>query len=208
MWYWKRTDWLPRVQFCSEVVVAFTPTISGLKAAGLHVSKEEKDLFGQVGTNNYYSSAVRAKQFPSGISLWGAKPNPLTPVEPEGQPVYFKNLQPGSDVVSGWSWDKYRKKTDKKSSRKKLLDTLSMFNKDPRDVNMESMEVMSDDILAFERVMDYFPHLDTDVLKSGWYERFNALQGKQHTYYATTLSGFEMIEFAVRAGQDMGNYIS
>jgi hypothetical protein len=206
--YWKRTEWLPRVQSCSEVVVAFTPTVSALKTAGFQLSKKEKELFELVGTDNYYSSAVRAKQFPNGISLWGAKPNALTPVEPEGQPVYFKNLMEGSDVVSGWSWDKYRKTPDEKKSKKQLLDTLSKFNKDPREVNMESMQVSEKDILAFMRVIDYFPHLDPDALKAGWYKRFNALQGKQGTYYATTLSGFEMIEFAVRAGQEIGNSIS
>src|SRR5687768_12235214 len=97
VFYWKKNDYLPRVQYCSEVVIAFTPTVSALKAAGLHMSREEKDLFRLVGTDNYYSSAVRARLFPYGISLWGEKPNALTPVEPEGQPVYFKNLQQGSN---------------------------------------------------------------------------------------------------------------
>jgi hypothetical protein len=188
-------------------VVAFTPTVTALKNAGINLSKEEKDLFGKVGTDNYWSSAIRAKQFPAGISLWGEKPNALIPVEPEGQPVYFKNLQPGSDVVSTWSWDKYRKEPNQAQSKKDLIETMSKFNKDPRNPDMQSQEVTSSDVLAFEYITDYFPHIDPGDLKTGWYDRFNALQGKQGTYYATTLSGFEMIEFAIRAGQEIGNSI-
>jgi hypothetical protein len=49
----------------------------------------------------------------------------------------------------------------------------------------------------------YFPHFDRRELERGFYAKFNALQGQNNTYYASGLNGFEIVEFAIRAGRDV-----
>jgi hypothetical protein len=195
------------VQRCSNIILAFPPTLSALKSAALTLSPEEETLFGQVGVHNYFSSAVRMTQVPSNVSFLAKKPSPITPVEPDGQPVYFQPLHPNSGIVNVWSWDKYRKQPDEKRARGLLLETLSKFNKDPHNVQQASDPVTEMDVIGWSGVLDYFPHVDSEALRDGWYDKFNKLQGSQQTYYASGLNGFEIVEFAIRAGQDMATYL-
>ena len=79
---------------------------------------------------------------------------------------------------------------------------MSKINSDPRDPSAQPKPVTDKDVLAF-RKNAYFPHFDSAQLAGGWYDKFNALQGKKGTYYASGLNGFETVEFAVRAGLDV-----
>lgn len=85
---------------------------------------------------------------------------------------------------------------------KLLLETFSKFNRDPRDMTAVKKPVKPDDVLGFTKT-DYFPHFDVEQLKNGWYEKYNALQGKQKTYYTSGLNGFETVEFAIRGANDL-----
>ena len=46
-------------------------------------------------------------------------------------------------------------------------------------------------------------HICREQLEHGFYAGFNALQGHKNTYYVSGLNGFETVEFAIRAGQDV-----
>lgn len=83
---------------------------------------------------------------------------------------------------------------------------LSKLDKDPSDPSAVSKPVTDKEVLAFVK-HDYFPHFGTADLKSGAYGKFNDLQGKKGTYYASGLNGVETVEFAIRAGVDVvANY--
>ena len=43
---------------------------------------------------------------------------------------------------------------------------------------------------------DYFPHVDCDDLKDGFYEKLEAIQGDHRTYYTGGLLNFELVENA------------
>ena len=43
----------------------------------------------------------------------------------------------------------------------------------------------------------YFPHVDTATIRSGYYERFDALQGQRRTYYAGEILAFSTVETVV-----------
>ena len=62
--------------------------------------------------------------------------------------------------------------------------------------------VKPSDVLGFVKT-DYFPHFDVEQLKNGWYTKYNALQGKQKTYYTSGLNGFETVEFVIRSANDL-----
>jgi len=107
-----------------------------------------------------------------------------------------------SDIATTFSWGPYRGNETRAEAKTLLKTTLSKINKDPRDPSALPEPVTNRDILEF-RKNDYFPHFDSAQLAGGWYAKFNALQGKKGTYYASGLNGFETIEFAVRAGADI-----
>lgn len=152
--------------------------------------------------HNYFSSAVQMDQFPDGTSFWPKKVDPATTVDAEGQPVFFQIIHPGSGVANVWSWDKDGT-PDPDKVKNLLVETLSEFNKDPANEDEESGPVTEEDVIGWSGVVDYFPHIGSEPLADGWYDRFNEMQGKLRTYYASGLNGFEIVEFPLRAGKDI-----
>jgi len=201
--YRKGHNWLPRIQTCSDLILAFPPTVEALEGAGLILSREEEDLFSAVRVVNYFSSAVKMRQLPGNVSFSPLKTDPFTPVAPEGQPIFFTALHPGSGVANVWSWDADDATKDISRVRRLLTETLSKYNKDPKDTAQKPTPVRDKDVIGFSAVTDYFPHVGPAELDGGWYARFNALMGTSHTYYASGLNSFETVEFALRAGQDI-----
>lgn len=191
-----------RTQECSELILAFPPTVDALAAAGLDVSDEEEDLFGAVQLINYFSGAV-SMAVPAGDLYYANSTSAAVPPAAEGEPVGFIRLFPDSDVVTTWSWGARNATYTEAQGKRVLLETLSRTNKPaPGDAASAAVAVTAADVHAFRR-HDYFPHVGGAALAGGWYARFDALQGRQRTYYASGLNGFEMVEYALRAGKDV-----
>ncbi|KIY43322.1 hypothetical protein FISHEDRAFT_62782, partial [Fistulina hepatica ATCC 64428] len=122
------------------------------------------------------------------------------PPIPLGEPAAFVRLFNESNIATTWSWGDSNTTTD--IAHTLLLQTLGRINKDPRDVSETPTPLTGDDVKLFTD-QDYFPHFETLDLAAGIYDQYNALQGKNNTYYTSGLNGFELIEFAIRAGQDL-----
>lgn len=200
---WKKTDkecWQP----CSDLVLAFPPTLINLQMAGLDLTPEETTVFSPVGVQNYYSSAVNFSGLPLDVSYIAA--SNITAEEPppnDGNPVAGLRLHPESTIVTWWSWGPYRQFQNIATAYDLLISSLSKINKDPR-TNETSIPVTPQDVRAF-RQWDYFPRYDTQQLADDYYAKFNALQGTKQTYYASGFNDFENVEWALRAGQDIAN---
>lgn len=69
-------------------------------------------------------------------------------------------------------------------------------------MNVSALQVSDGDVLAFQD-NEYFPHYDSKQLREGYYELFEGLQGQSGTYYASGFNMFELVEYALRAGQDV-----
>ncbi|PKS11609.1 hypothetical protein jhhlp_001759 [Lomentospora prolificans] len=197
----KKGAWIPSIQVCSDLILAFPPSIQALQSAGLFLSAEEEALFSAVTVVKYYASAVVMGGLPPGLSFLPLTKDLFSPVIPEGQPIFFTELHPGSGVSNVWSWDDAT--SNPTDVRRLLRETLSKFNKDPTNATQKSIPVKDSDIIGFHDVVDYFPHVGVDEIANGWYARFNALNGKSDTYYASGLNTFETVEFAIRAGKDV-----
>lgn len=181
--------------------MAFPPTTENLNAVGLDYTPAESALFPQVGVENYYSAAVKL-QVPYGVSYIASGPSPGIPPPAIGAPVALLVLSNISDIVTPWSWGPYREYQSIDTARTLLKSTFSKINRDPRNVSTMSVTVLDSDIKAFNK-WDYFPHFDTSALAAGAYEKFNALQGCQKTYWVSGLNGMETVEWAIRAAQDV-----
>lgn len=136
---------------------------------------------------------------PYNISLSVASDSPLAPPVAAGEPVYWLRLFPGSSIATTWSWSAL---PDAAGAYALLKTTLSLLNRDPSDPLSISQTITDDDVRAFT-APDYFPHYSPATLAGGVYERYNALQGQMNTYYVSALDGFEIVEFALRAGVDL-----
>lgn len=215
----------PAAQNCSKLVLAFPPVMHALQAANLDISSDEQTVFEPVGIINYWSGAVRVAtpfqdvmagflqetflalidKFLNGLGL-GNIFNfgdfiPWLP-KPAGQPVAWIRLFNASNIATTWSWGKYRTNQTLAEAKTLLIDVISKLNKDPADTNAQPVPITDADVMDF-RGWDYFPHFDQAQLDQGYYDKFNALQGHQNTYYASGLNGFETVEFAIRAGKDV-----
>lgn len=198
--YYKRSDGRsPLVyQRCSSVIFAFPPNLDNLARTGVKLSDSEKKLFGNVTTNQYYSAAIKIN-LPFGVSYVANSTAANMPPPNDGEPVAILRLSERSNVSVAWLWgpDKLQ---DESTTRKLLIDSMSKINKDPRDAAAASQAFTQKDIKAF-RKWDYFPHFETAALRGGAYAQLNTLQGQQKTYWASGLSGMEIVEWAVRGGQ-------
>jgi hypothetical protein len=190
-----------RVQKCSAVIMAFPPTLNNLHAAGIDLSIAERQVFGNVRITNYFASVVKMDT-PYGVSFVAASDNPTVPPPNKGEPVAVLRLHPNSSLDVAWSWGPDVQVDSLHITRELLRSTMSKINKDPRNVTAMSRFVSNKDVRAF-RQWDYFPHFDTAQLQNGSYAKFNALQGHKKTYWASGLNGFELVEWAIRAGEDV-----
>lgn len=190
-------------QKCSHIIMAFPPTTDNLAAAGIDLTAAEEEVFSTVGVHNYYSAAV-AFDLPYGVSYIESSPAVGIPPPNVGEPVAILQFYNTSNIATPWSWGPYRQYQSEETARELLQTTLSKINKDPRDVSAMSMPVIDQDIKAF-RKWDYFPHFDSPQLAAGFYDKFNALQGSEKTYWASGLNGMETVEWALRAGEDIAN---
>lgn len=181
--------------------MAFPPTLSSLQGAGLDLSEDELEVFSPVGTHSFYSGAVRLST-PHSMTFGAASAHPGLPPDATGDPVVFTKLHTDLDIAITSSWGPYRGVLTRDQAYMRLKNTLSAFNKDPRHDNVTAGAVSDDDILAFQD-NEYFPHYDPQQLREGYYELFEALQGQQKTYYASGFNMFELVEYALRAGQDV-----
>jgi len=187
-------------QECSHVIFAFAPSISSLERAGVDLTEKEYNTFHNVTTHQYSSAAVEL-ELPFGVSYIANATSPTVPPPNDGQAVAVLHLSPESNVSVAWAWGPYEPQS-KGTARRVAIHSLSEINKDPRNATQVATPLADGDVKGFEK-WDYFPHFGSDALRSGAYAKLNALQGCKKSYWASGLSGMEIVEWAVRGGQDV-----
>ncbi|KXS17675.1 hypothetical protein M427DRAFT_243628 [Gonapodya prolifera JEL478] len=56
-----------------------------------------------------------------------------------------------------------------------------------------------EDVVAW----DYFPHVDSQAIKGGWFNQFESLQGHRRTYYTSSVRFFENVEASFQSAFDL-----
>ena len=213
----------PSTQKCHKLVLAFPPVIHALNAANLDLDQTETAIFSPVGIIKYWSSTTHVNT-PYGDMFLGFLNKNLLAIfsnvvkglggtdtfreyipwlpKAAGEPVAYLRIFPESDIATTWSWGEYRSNQTLGEAKSLLKEVLSKINKDPQDPNAKPKPITDADVVDF-REWDYFPHFDGQELDQDFYARFNELQGHKSTYYVSGLNGFETVEFAIRAGQDV-----
>ena len=187
-------------QECSSVIFAFPPSLENLERVGVDLTELEYDTFYNVTTHQYYSSADEFA-LPYGVSYIANSSSPVEPPPNDGEAVAVLRLNENSNISVAWQWGPYEYQTEE-VGLELLIESMSKINKDPRNSTQEPEPFCDDNVKAFMK-WDYFPHFNTDALREGAYAKFNLLQGQKKSYWASGLSGMEIVEWAIRGGQEV-----
>ncbi|KAH8731067.1 hypothetical protein GQ44DRAFT_736186 [Phaeosphaeriaceae sp. PMI808] len=187
-------------QECSSVIFAFPPSIASLERAGIDLTEHEYNTFRNVTTFQYSSTAVEL-ELPFGVSYIANTTSPAVPPPNEGEPIAVLHLSKKSNVSVAWSWGPYEFQAAN-TAKRLIVESFAKINKDPRNATQPSAPFTEKNIKAFNK-WDYFPHFGPDALRGGAYAKLNQLQGYKKSYWASGLSGMEIVEWAVRSGQDV-----
>ena len=144
----------------------------------LDVSPAEAELFSQIRTNEYFVTLARIKGVPD-VSTY----------------VYPYARQ----VTPGWPTVFYPPVADDDG-----LFVFYAYGGDGVDtdvVRARIREVVADEAFRGELVefvhterWEYFPHVSSEAMRAGFYDRLEALQGEWHTYYVGELLSFTLVE--------------
>ena len=187
-------------QSCSSVIFAFPPTIDNLERAGVDLTEQEHALFSNVTVHQYYSSADEL-ELPFGSSYVANSTNIMEPPPNDGQAIAVLHLNPASSIVTAWQWGPYEYQTEE-VGKELLIESMGKINKDPRNATETPAPFCEENVKAFMK-WDYFPHFSSEALGCGAYNTLNGLQGQNKSYWASGLSGMEIVEWAIRGGYDV-----
>ena len=150
------------------------------------ITEEEKSLFKHIVTLDYQTILCSLKGFPR---KGGFVPGNFSRRR-AGHPVFWYYRQPDSNIFSFYVL------ADKTMDRKVILQNLKDF------VGKLGGEI--EEVLQYID-WKYFPHVGSDPLREGFYERMEQIQGQNHTYYMGELLNFSCIGFTCRYAEDLVN---
>ncbi|KAL5339208.1 hypothetical protein BJX70DRAFT_397981 [Aspergillus crustosus] len=191
----------PSPQPCSDLILAFPPTLEFLHGAGLDLTPAESTLFSHVKTSNYFSTAVQLSHIPPLSSFSVASSSPATSVDFSGEPVFVQSMYNDSDIAIAYS---LASETQSMGEVREIsVEVLSRINRDPGHEGQEAIPVGEDDIRTVQHYPEHYPHVDSEVLREGWYEEFRGIQGVNRTFYTSGLNRVEHVEYAILAARDL-----
>jgi len=143
----------------------------------LSPAPEERAIFGKVRRFDYYTTIVSAEGLPEdGFFL--LQPHAAAPGW-EGRSVAVHQRYPGDGMAIAYAYGKPG--TDGEAIARQLREDLGRMGGRMGKVHTQVR-------------WDYFPHFTSQDIADGIYDRLEALQGQNHTYYVGSLLNFELVE--------------
>ncbi|MEW5847960.1 MAG: FAD-dependent oxidoreductase [Myxococcota bacterium] len=164
-----------------DAVVISSPLDKALQF--LDASPEERDLFSRIQTYQYFVTVFEGDGLPTKEAV-----------------VYETATAPesiGHVIVLHHKYEDARIWTAYQLARKA---------QGPEEVT----RILRDDVMSLggrvdtvirQQAWSYFPHVKTEDLQAGFYERMEALQGSQGTYYVGAIMNFETVEHTAAYAQ-------
>ncbi|CAN4114036.1 unnamed protein product [Withania somnifera] len=147
----------------------------------LDLSELEKELFSKVLTIDYYTTVLRIKgleHLPVGFYYFEEF---MTDPATIGNPVAMQRFYSDTDIFLFWSYG---------NAANVEYSTVLQLAVDA--VKRIGGEV---EMVVLQRRFKYFPHVNSQDMKDGFYEKIeNQLQGQRNTYYVGGLMAFELTE--------------
>jgi len=150
-------------------------------------SDYEKDIFKLVRYNHFYTTAFHAKGFDFKVYVKIVDDGVIT--EPaDGFPAIIAKPWDGHDVMISYCFSSV--KLHNRTIEENLVHNVSKFG-------IKKIEIIE------TKDWVYFPHVGMDALRDGFYEKLEALQGKNNTYYTGGLLNFELVENVMAYSRDL-----
>lgn len=144
----------------------------------LDASPQEERLFAKIRTNTYHVTVAKLRDMPDLSTYVYPYARRFTP----GQPTVFYPPIPGDDDVFVF-YAYGGPDVDVDTVRRNIVATVETPELGGR---VESF--------LHTQTWNYFPHVDTHAMLSGFYDDVDAMQGAFHTYYVGELLAFTLVE--------------
>jgi predicted NAD/FAD-binding protein len=143
----------------------------------IRLSLEERDLFGRIVVNRYVvtSYAIPNLQLPRRIVG-------MTPVPDMGRPWAMTKQYADNDFVQFYT----RLHNVGEDCKESVIDAI-------RRLVVSLGAALPENYVTYDE-WAYFPHVSVNDFRGGFYERLEALQGQQNTFYCGGLAAFELVE--------------
>jgi hypothetical protein len=167
------------------LIVACKQDLETLAGVPLALTDEERDLFAGVVAENYFTQVFDAEGVPGGIDagIYSVLVNDgAFELPPSGDPIFLGRIWPGTRVLNVYTAAAPGVNAATVTARAQAA--------------LARMKVKVGQPLAV-RQWRYFPHATCAALQAGFYTKFEALQGRNDTYYAGSLACFECVEDAM-----------
>ncbi len=188
-----------RDRFEFDQLILACPLAGDVLSRFLQLSPEEAQLFGQVTTDPYcmISLKIPLPNLPPDFAM------ATIPLPPIGTPWAIARQAAGSELVQFYARLPAEIGLDREAAHRKVLEAVRhLIARLGGDVKQ-----MNDDIWHSFDCWPYFIHVDSKAIAAGFYDRLEALQGTQGTYYAGALLDFELVERTVRYSRSLvGRY--
>uniref|UniRef100_A0A832GY72 FAD-dependent oxidoreductase n=1 Tax=Oscillatoriales cyanobacterium SpSt-402 TaxID=2282168 RepID=A0A832GY72_9CYAN len=157
----------------------------------LDLSTTEQELFKQIELNPYSLTTYRIPNFKMHTPVTN-----VIPMNPEGNPWFISQQFLDNDLVAFYTrlpwdaelidWDNEAARSDRRNEVIKGI-----------QATMETIGVRLDDQYYTYDEWPYFPHVTSEAMQAGFYDRLEALQGQRKTFYVGGLLNFELVETIV-----------
>ncbi|WP_405866725.1 protoporphyrinogen/coproporphyrinogen oxidase [Streptomyces sp. NBC_00005] len=148
----------------------------------LDASSQERDLAARILSHAYHTTLATASGLPDNAFYFLDRYTATR--EARGHCVSYHHRYPDSDVRTFYSYGRPE-------------DVTALLREDVAGLGGRLEEV------HLRRQWAFMPHFGSDDLADGVLDRLDALQGRDHTYYAGGLPAFELVECTVAHAQDL-----
>ncbi len=149
----------------------------------MDVSDEEKDLFCKIEYSNYFVTLFLGEGFDKTYFIRDhVHPSKI------GKTVAICRRHPEENVFMGYQIAPWEAKPD---------DVLETLKEDITHLGGKIEEIIT------QKQWRYFPRLNTQNLKDGYYQRLDKLQGQKGTYYIGAVMNFETVENTIDFAQKL-----
>lgn len=172
-----------------HVVVACRPTLEQLEEL-LDLTDAERELFGAVRTYGYCMASTHVEGL--------APPEPVivsVPPRDPGVPSAVVKQYPDSTLTQFYTVLPGASPADAEPVVWAAVDALI--------TELGARKVPEREQWSTFDQWPYFPHVPREAMRAGWYDRFEAAQGRNRTWFAGAIGSFELVEPIFAYSQDL-----
>ncbi|WP_234122491.1 FAD-dependent oxidoreductase [Clostridium hydrogenum] len=160
--------------------IIFSSPLQDLKNY-VDLAEEEGNLFSKITYMEFYNYACLVEN-PTHLSTY--VPGNMIQSRAGHVVFFYDRTDEGNNVITFDILGNQGEKVTSETCRKYLEEDIELHNMHLKDIVMH-------------KCWRYFPHINTEEMKHGWYDKVEALQGNKNTYYAGEIMSFSDMEECV-----------